>query len=131
LLSHSPGRFLHIDFGFILNDQPGFDAPIFSIPRGVKKHLSTNEWDFFLSSCIEAFAVLHKNFEIVMNACVACLAEVIPVEQVRKYLVQSLMVGMTEGAARAKIRTLVIEGSASTKKEMKYLMHDIALKINQ
>jgi hypothetical protein len=97
----------------------------------VKKHLSTNEWDFFLSSCIEAFAVLHKNFEIVMNACVACLSEVIPVEQVRKYLVQSLMVGMTESAARQKIRTLVIEGSASTKKEMKYLMHDIALKINQ
>lgn len=24
--------FFHIDFGFILNDAPGFDAPIFSIP---------------------------------------------------------------------------------------------------
>src|SRR4051794_37097134 len=41
-------RFFHIDFGFILNEQPGFDAPIFSIPRGVKRHLSPNEWNFFL-----------------------------------------------------------------------------------
>lgn len=32
--------FFHIDFGFIFNDAPGFDAPIFSIPRGVKQNLT-------------------------------------------------------------------------------------------
>lgn len=30
--------FFHIDFGFILNDAPGFDAPIFSIPGTCEVH---------------------------------------------------------------------------------------------
>jgi len=39
--------FFHIDFGFIFNDAPGFDAPIFSIPGGFRKHLTNDEWAFF------------------------------------------------------------------------------------
>lgn len=123
--------FFHIDFGFILNEQPGFDAPIFSIPRGIKRHLSQNEWNFFLKVCGDSFAVLHLNFELIVKACVEAMSfmgSVTPA-QIRQYLATSLMVGLPEATAKHVLRTKVMEGVASTQKEVKYLMHDIATKI--
>eukprot|EP01127_Copromyxa_protea_P012209 TRINITY_DN3157_c0_g1_i3.p1 TRINITY_DN3157_c0_g1~~TRINITY_DN3157_c0_g1_i3.p1 ORF type:complete len:654 (+),score=84.54 TRINITY_DN3157_c0_g1_i3:466-2427(+) len=123
--------FFHIDFGFILNEQPGFDAPIFSIPREVKRSLSTNEWNFFLKVCGDAFAVLHQNFDIILKACLEIMNAFTDItgEQIRKYLTASLMVSLSEAAAKQKVRQLVQEGALSTQKEMKYFMHDIAQKI--
>src|SRR5690348_5161545 len=100
---------------------------------GVRRHLSTNEWNFFLKVCGDAFVVLHQNYDIVMKSCIEAMSSmsIITVEQIRKYLVGSLMVGLSEAAAKHQIRLKVIEGSNSTQKEMKYLMHDIAQKINK
>jgi len=49
--------------------------------------------------------------------------------QIRKYLVSSLMVAMSEAAAKHKIRELIIAGAASAQKEAKYLLHDLAQKM--
>jgi len=113
------------------NDAPGFDAPIFSIPGGFRKNLSQDEWNFFLKICGDAFAVLHQNSGVIMNACTHIMTDLptLSTSQVRKYLVRSLMVGMSEKAAKHKIRNLIVEGSTSTQKEMKYLMHGIAVKM--
>lgn len=123
--------FFHIDFGFILNEQPGFDAPIFSVPRGVKKNLSPNEWNFFLKLCGDAMAVLHRHAGLIINSATAMLEDLpmFSVAQIRKYLVSSLMVNLSETAAKHKVRELIVAGADSTKKEMKYLMHDIAQKM--
>lgn len=128
---HMNRTFFHIDFGFILNEQPGFDAPIFSLPRGVKKNLSTDEWNFFLKVCGDAFGVLHRNAGLIINACTDLLEDLpmFSVAQIRKYLVGSLMVNMSETSGKHKIRELILSGAESTKKEMKYLMHDIAQKM--
>jgi len=123
--------FFHIDFGFIFNDAPGFDAPIFSIPREFRKNITNDEWGFFLKNCGDSFVVLHQNAGVIINACTS-LFENLPglnSEQVRKYLVRSLMVGLSEQSAKHKIRGFIVDGSTSTQKEMKYLMHDLALKI--
>lgn len=121
-------RFFHIDFGFIFNDRPGFDAPIFSIPKEVRQSLSSDEWNFFLQVCGDAFIVLHKSYDIIFKTATEITRSLpeISNEQVRKYLTASLMVGTTEVTARLRIKQLVQEGANSTRKEMKYLMHDIA-----
>jgi len=122
--------FFHIDFGFILNESPNLDAPIFSIPRGVKRHLSPNEWNFFLKVCGDAFIVLHQNYDIVMKSCVEAMSSITSVEKIRKYLSTALMVGLSEAAAKHQIRLKVIEGSNSAQKEVKYLVHSLAVQIN-
>jgi len=123
--------FFHIDFGFIFNDAPGFDAPIFSIPSGFRKNISPDEWGFFLKACGDSFSVLHQNAGLIINACTTLTSDLpgLTAEQVRKYLVRSLMVGLSEKAAKHKIRGFIVEGSTSTQKEMKYLMHDLAIKM--
>jgi len=97
--------FMHIDFGFILNEQPGFDAPIFSLPRGVKKNLSNNEWNFFIKVCLDAFGVLHRNSGLILNAATAILEDLpmFSVAQIRKYLAGSLMVHLSETTAKHKV----------------------------
>lgn len=81
--------------------------------------------------CGDAFAVLHQNYDIIMKACIEIMTAFtdITVEQIRKYLTASLMLTLSEPAARQKVRQLVHEGALSTQKEMKYLMHDIAQKM--
>eukprot|EP01125_Pyxidicula_operculata_P017232 TRINITY_DN6027_c1_g2_i4.p1 TRINITY_DN6027_c1_g2~~TRINITY_DN6027_c1_g2_i4.p1 ORF type:complete len:732 (-),score=189.39 TRINITY_DN6027_c1_g2_i4:501-2696(-) len=125
--------FFHIDFGFIFNDAPGFDAPIFSIPGGFRKNLTEDEWNFFLMLCGDAFVVLHQNSGLIINACTQIMGDLpsISVAQIRKYLVRSLMIGLSEKVAKHKIRQLIVEGSTSTQKEMKYFMHEIAVKMNK
>lgn len=124
--------FFHIDFGFVLNEQPGFDAPIFSIPRGVRKHLAPNEWDFFLKVCGDAFVALHRLGTLIMQMCEKVFSsESISSEQVRRYLSNSLMIGQSAIAAKNKIRSLVIEGSNSVQKEAKYFVHDLAQKMRK
>lgn len=123
--------FFHIDFGFIFNDAPGFDAPIFSIPRGVKANLSPKDWNFFVALCGGAFAILHQNAGVIMNACLRFFADCphISSAQIRKYLAASLMIGESVQRAVAKIHALVEEGSSSAQKEIKYFMHGWAQKM--
>ena len=105
MMIHNNRIFIHIDFGFILNEQPGFDAPIFSVPRGVKKNLSPDEWNFFLKVCrhaefsphhfshlsnSDAFGVLHRNAGLIISACTDMLEDLpmFSASQIRKYLVR-------------------------------------------
>eukprot|EP01127_Copromyxa_protea_P012211 TRINITY_DN3157_c0_g2_i2.p1 TRINITY_DN3157_c0_g2~~TRINITY_DN3157_c0_g2_i2.p1 ORF type:complete len:1021 (+),score=177.01 TRINITY_DN3157_c0_g2_i2:24-3065(+) len=120
--------FFHIDFGFVFNNRPGFDAPIFSIPNEFCQALSPDEWNFFLQVCGDAFVVLHRNYDIILQTATMSTQGLpkIPTEQVRKCLTSSLMVAQSETAAKQRIKQLVQEGATSTQKEMKYLMHDIA-----
>lgn len=122
--------FFHIDFAFILNDAPGFDAPIFSIPREVKKYLTTREWTFFVALCGEAVMVLRESAGAIINACTSLLTEISPL-QIRKYLVNSLMVSEDNSKVRGKIYQLVEGGCSSTQKEMKYMIHGLAQKMAQ
>eukprot|EP01126_Amoeba_proteus_P003294 TRINITY_DN11093_c0_g1_i3.p1 TRINITY_DN11093_c0_g1~~TRINITY_DN11093_c0_g1_i3.p1 ORF type:complete len:310 (+),score=84.10 TRINITY_DN11093_c0_g1_i3:64-930(+) len=123
--------FFHIDFGFILNDAPGFDAPIFSIPNGMRRYLSQTEWKFFVRLCGDAFACLHEYCGIIINTCETLLGKLpdIPLAQIRKYLVASLMVNLTVDQARSRIFELVEEGSTSKQKEMKYFVHGLATRM--
>uniref|UniRef100_A0A6B2LBZ0 PI3K/PI4K catalytic domain-containing protein n=1 Tax=Arcella intermedia TaxID=1963864 RepID=A0A6B2LBZ0_9EUKA len=122
--------FFHIDFGFIFNDAPGFDAPIFSIPGDFRRNITQDEWNFFLKLCGDAFAVLHRNSGVIINACTLLMQELptISVAQVRKYLVKSLMVRKSEKSAKQKIREEISAGIVSTQKELKYLVHGFATK---
>lgn len=123
--------FFHIDFAFILNDAPGFDAPIFSIPREVKKYLTPREWTFFVALCGEAVMVLRENAGVIVNACTSLFAELpdISAVQIRKYLANSLMVSEDNSKVRGKIYQLVEGGCSSTQKEMKYMIHGLAQKM--
>jgi hypothetical protein len=125
--------FFHIDFAFILNDAPGFDAPIFSIPREVKKYLSPREWTFFVALCGEALMVLRDNAGVIVNACTCLFAELpdITAIQIRKYLLNSLMVVEDNSKVRGKIYQLVEGGCSSTQKEMKYMIHGWAQKMQK
>jgi len=125
--------FFHIDFGFIFNDAPGFDAPIFSIPRAFRQNLSGDEWNFFLKLCGDAFAVLHQNAGLIINTCTSIMNDLPTVTgaQVRKYLVRSMMVGLSEKSAKHKIRDLILEGTNSAQKEIKNLMHSVAVRMNK
>jgi len=120
--------FFHIDFGFILNDAPGFDAPIFSIPRGVKSYLTGGEWRSFVGLCARAFAVLHLHSGVIINCCSLLMSKLpdIALAETRKYLAKSLMVSLTNASAQQAIADLVEKGSSSTQKEVKYLVHSVA-----
>jgi len=123
--------FFHIDFGFILNDAPGFDAPIFSIPRGVKNNLAPAEWRNFVGLCARAFAILHNNSGVILNTCSMLLGRLpdMVLAEAKKYLVRSLMVSLPSATAQQTIIDLVGKGSSSTQKELKYLMHGAAMSL--
>jgi hypothetical protein len=66
-----------------------------------------------------------------MKACLEIMSAFTDItgEQIRKYLTASLMVNLSEMAAKQKVRQLVHEGALSAQKEVKYFMHDFAQKI--
>jgi hypothetical protein len=93
--------------------------------------LTSRDWNFFVALCGAAFAILHQNVGVIMNACLRFFADCphISSAQIRKYLAASLMVGESVQRAVAKIHALVEEGSSSAQKEIKYFMHGWAQKM--
>jgi len=118
--------FFHIDFGWLLGEGPFIDAPIFSIPNGMKKYLPSNLWSEFIKLCCEAFAVLHRNGGLIINLASRLFRDVIEESKVRKYLVKSLMIVSSEEEATKRIQQLIESGLNSIEKHMKNLAHNIA-----
>jgi len=120
--------FFHIDFGFIFGEGPLIDAPIFSIPTGMKKFLPKQRWTEFIKLSCEAFAVLHRNAGLIINLCSRLFKDVIDESKVRKYLVKSLMIKDSEIEGMKRIEYLIGQGIKSTKKQIKNFTHNVAQK---
>ncbi|EDR25058.1 hypothetical protein EDI_136780 [Entamoeba dispar SAW760] len=69
--------FFHIDFGYLLNERPKFDANLFAIPSVLRNQLqkiiinqnqiTMNAWDIFLFLSSKSFIILRRNNEMILN----------------------------------------------------------------
>jgi hypothetical protein len=118
-------RFFHIDFGFVFDERPGFDAPVFAIPNEFRRFVPENHWKQFLLCCCDAFSVLRKHSTIVIRCCQKLLAKNLPgkILGCREYLNKALKLDLSDDQARIFIYNQIEMGTSSYKKDAKNWIH--------
>jgi hypothetical protein len=122
MLISRKGEFFHIDFGHIFNDSALIDGPVFAIPAEIKYILNEEEWEYFITMCIEAFLQLRQNLGIIIIFCTN-LFKNIDEKFIRTCLDQVFSIRDTEPEVRTIIRSSVEAGVKSNLKYLKDWFH--------
>lgn len=116
---------LHIDFGYIFNEQTKmFDAPRIAIPSQLKRIFQeASLWDVaFIENAVIAYQILREHRDKLTAVCAAMFSPMFPT--CAEYMVKEAFLGeLSDGQAEARIRYLLERGPHSWKRFAKNVAH--------
>eukprot|EP01124_Arcella_intermedia_P035134 TRINITY_DN886_c1_g4_i1.p1 TRINITY_DN886_c1_g4~~TRINITY_DN886_c1_g4_i1.p1 ORF type:complete len:235 (-),score=70.12 TRINITY_DN886_c1_g4_i1:46-645(-) len=99
-----------------------------SIPEGLQKNLSENEWNQFKELCCSGFGYLYKNGSLIRELCTMLFSGIYKRDWLEEFLGsdKSLMLTQSSIAANARIQRHIATGSSkwNVKKQFKYSTHN-------
>lgn len=130
ILVEPNGTLFHIDFGHILGESVTVDTASFAITPELKQVMGDDYYNEFVNLCVETFAAVRQNVEIVMSFCTMMLSSFIPKHQVVQFLRNSLMLSEDLGSACHKLRGKIEAAPRSFKTRTKNVLHAVATDVN-
>ncbi|ELP92467.1 hypothetical protein EIN_523650 [Entamoeba invadens IP1] len=104
-------EFFHIDFGYLFNSRPNFDANLFAVPVSIRKQLGEinmnlksevmNGWDLFLKTSADGFIVMRRNAGVLVCLVALCFFfdDKIDKKFVEEWVNNILFIGQNESDA--------------------------------
>lgn len=130
ILVEPNGTLFHIDFGHILGESVTVDTASFAITPDLKQVMGDDYYNEFVNLCVEAFAAIRQNVELVISFCTMMLSSFIPKHQVVTFLRNSLMLSDDLGSACHKLRGKIEAAPRSFKTRTKNVLHAVATDVN-
>eukprot|EP00173_Palmaria_palmata_P000899 Plantae.Rhodophyta-Palmaria_palmata.ctg1461.p1 GENE.Plantae.Rhodophyta-Palmaria_palmata.ctg1461~~Plantae.Rhodophyta-Palmaria_palmata.ctg1461.p1 ORF type:complete len:443 (-),score=88.28 Plantae.Rhodophyta-Palmaria_palmata.ctg1461:185-1432(-) len=121
---------LHIDFGFVLGDQPPIDGPHIAIYPEMHDALEkVGAWDDFVDTCENAFLAVRREASVATRMAVGIFSKFgFDAHRVREYITGPFSLNTHEPSelvASAKVRNLVKHSSQNWKTKFKSYSHDV------
>eukprot|EP00471_Norrisiella_sphaerica_P001667 CAMPEP_0184486164 /NCGR_PEP_ID=MMETSP0113_2-20130426/7700_1 /TAXON_ID=91329 /ORGANISM="Norrisiella sphaerica, Strain BC52" /LENGTH=832 /DNA_ID=CAMNT_0026867913 /DNA_START=841 /DNA_END=3339 /DNA_ORIENTATION=+ len=118
-------KFYHIDFKHCFNLQTKvLDAPSMVIPKGLHRLLvKMKHWERFLDRCVEAFTVLRRSSEHLIQISQLMFAGQVDPAVIDKSYIQCFWLGVTEQKAKINFRYHVTNLPGSLSSKLKEFVH--------
>jgi len=124
--------FFHIDFGWCFGKHPPFDAETLAIPVALKEQLekllvpltTTNLWNLFLDTCVDAFRVLRRQSGLLLTFTTAVFYKIQNPSTVQSWIHSVLNSHPSEEEAMAALRVQLKSVIGSWSTWLKNLSHE-------
>lgn len=127
ILVHRDGWLFHIDFSHILGASLSLDTSEFAITSELYSVLGPTRWPAFVETCVQAFSVLRRNFEVLKRLAIALF---LPFEgfhvKLDSALRDTLMIRLPEAEAVESLKVTIEKAPFNLKTKIKNVIHELA-----